>query len=97
LAGYALSGNRSNAYPSATPRFGAAQPLTVLDDANCGAVAWPQLGPADPSALITEDLRSRILHFAYNDGAPVAPPCVLQKSPAFSRVEALSHTSGGTS
>jgi ABC-type transporter Mla subunit MlaD len=90
-----LSSNRANAYPSATPRFGATHPLTVLDAANCGAVTWPRLGPADPSALITEDLRSRILHFAYNDGTPVAPPCVLQRSPAFPRIQALSHSSGG--
>jgi phospholipid/cholesterol/gamma-HCH transport system substrate-binding protein len=91
-----LSSNRSNAYPTGSPRLRADQPPTVLDAANCGAVQWPVLGPADPSALITDDLRSRILHFAYNDGTPVAPPCLLQKSPVFPRVQALSHTSGGT-
>ena len=91
-----LSTNRSNAYPTGTPRFSAQQPPTVLDAANCGKVEWPALGPADPSAQLTEDLRSRILEFAYNDGKPVAPPCLLQKSPVFPRVQALSHTSGGT-
>jgi phospholipid/cholesterol/gamma-HCH transport system substrate-binding protein len=91
-----LSTNRADAYPNGTPRFTANQPPTVLDAANCGSLDWPALGPADPSAQITEDLRDRILRFVFNDGRPVAPPCLLQKSPVFPRVEALSHTPGGT-
>jgi hypothetical protein len=91
-----LSTNRANAYPDKAPRFTANRPPTVLDAADCGSLEWPALGPADPSAQITEDLRGRILRFVYNDGRPVAPPCLLQKSPVFPRVEALSHTSGGT-
>ena len=90
-----LSTNRGNPYPTAQPRFTSTHPPTVFDTANCGTPEWPALGPADPAALISEDLRSQILKFVYNDGTPVAPPCVLQQTP-FPRIQALSHTPGGT-
>jgi phospholipid/cholesterol/gamma-HCH transport system substrate-binding protein len=93
-----LSTNRSNAYPSATPRFGAGRPPTVFDTANCGPLVWPKLGPADPAAGVDETLIERIRHFAFNDDQPVAPPCVLQQTPGgtqFPRVQALSRTPGG--
>jgi phospholipid/cholesterol/gamma-HCH transport system substrate-binding protein len=89
-----LSSNRANPYADGSPRFSATQPLTVFDTANCGPVTWPQLGPADPAAGLTQALRDQIWHFVYNDGQAVAPPCVLQPTP-YPHVQALSHTPQG--
>ncbi|HMJ35441.1 MAG TPA: MlaD family protein [Baekduia sp.] len=90
--------NRSNPYDSGAARFGAAQPYTVFDDRHCSQpLTFPKLGPADADAKLPAELMDRIRHFVLNDDQPIAPPCLLQKTPgsAFPQVAALSQTPRG--
>jgi phospholipid/cholesterol/gamma-HCH transport system substrate-binding protein len=91
-------GNRANPYDSALARFSATQPYPVFDDRHCERpLTFPKLGAPDPDALLPEELMERIRHFVLNDDRPIAPPCLLQKTPggAFAHVTALSDTPRG--
>ncbi|MCW3002119.1 MAG: hypothetical protein JWQ20_1417 [Conexibacter sp.] len=90
--------NRSNPYDSGATRFSATQPYAVFDDRNCARpLTFPKLGAPDPDAMLPAQLLERIRHFVLNDDQPVAPPCVLQKTPggAFAQVAALTHDPRG--
>jgi virulence factor Mce-like protein len=71
-----LGPNRANPYfkPGAYSKLPSG--LEVFDDRNCANGGYPDLAP--PSASFSEDLRTRILQFFYQNTDGLAPPCKKQ-------------------